>query len=166
MRTTKVAIVLILLFVLTIAAGAVMGRLLSAPPLPQTQQAGVVGGSPLSDELRLSPEQAAQMRPIWEAARDIARECAQNAERIQREHEEQLAALLTDEQKLKYEKLTQANHRRIAALDARRREAFGKAVAHTRNILRDDQWRAYEQILRNQVGTVPGAVDEAAPPEQ
>lgn len=97
------------------------------------------------------------MRPIWEAARDEARACARQADRVQQEHEDQLTSMLNDEQKRKYEKLSQANHRRIAALDARRKAAFRQAVEDTRMILREDQWRAYEQIIKNQVGAVPDA---------
>src|SRR5437588_2157111 len=110
MRTTQVTIALVVMFVLTMSAGLVTGRLTSRqpqPPEPRTQQARVVGGSPLASELALGPEQAAQMRPIWEAARDAARACAADADRIQREHEDQLTAMLTDEQKAKYEQLTQ-----------------------------------------------------------
>ena len=163
MRTTRVAIALVVMFVLTMSAGVVTGRMTSRPPQPAeplTQPAGVAGGSPLAAELGLSAEQAARMRPIWEAARDTARACAAEADRVQREHEEQLVAMLSDEQKAKYQGLTEANHRRIAELDARRRGAFREAVDKTRAVLREDQWRAYEQIIRNQVGALPSPADE------
>jgi predicted phage gp36 major capsid-like protein len=117
----------------------------------------------LSGQLQLSREQCEQMRPIWEAARDAARSCSKEAERIQFDHEEQLKALLTDEQKARYEQLSQENHRRIAAEDARRKEAFHKALESTQKILRADQWRAYEQIVKNQVGSVPGEVERTLP---
>jgi Spy/CpxP family protein refolding chaperone len=167
MRTLKITLVLGVMFVVAMAAGVMAGRATarpgsrpSAPPPESTQE---VGGSPLADELQLSREQAEQMRPIWEAARTTAQASAKEAERIQREHDEQLRAMLTDEQRARYAQLSQANHRRIAAADARRREAFRQAVAETKKILRPDQWRAYEQIIRNQVGAAPDLGEEAPP---
>jgi Spy/CpxP family protein refolding chaperone len=146
-------IAVVLMFVLTLAAGTVIGRLTAARG---PARSSAVGGSPLSDELQLTPEQSARMRPIWEAARETARSSARDAGEVQREHEERLAAMLTPQQREQYGQLSEENHRRIAELDAKRREAFAKAVAKTREILRPDQWTAYEQILKNQVGSVPG----------
>lgn len=143
---------LVLMFIMTLAAGVVVGRLTAAHP---AARAAVTGGSPLADELQLTPEQSAQMRPIWEAAREMARASARDAQDVQRHHEEQLAAMLTPEQRQQYARLSDENHRKIADLDAKRREGFAKAVSRTREILRPDQWAAYEQILKNQVGTVP-----------
>jgi hypothetical protein len=157
----RVAILLVMMFGLAVATGVVTGRLTSRYPVPQRHQPGAAGGSPLSDQLQLSPEQSEQMRPVWEAARDTARSCAREAERVQREHERQLAAMLNDEQKQRYERLSEENHARIAELDAERKEAFREAVARTRKILRDDQWRAYKQMIKNQVGTMPDVADDA-----
>jgi vacuolar-type H+-ATPase subunit E/Vma4 len=155
------------MFVVTMSAGLVAGRLTlnrAHPPGPQTRPEAA-GGSPLTAELQLTAEQAAEMRPIWEAARDAARASARQAERVQQEHEDQLTSMLTEEQKRKYEQLSQANHRRIAALDARRKEAFRQAVEATRKVLREEQWRVYEQIIKNQVGSLPGAGDSTRPAE-
>src|SRR5690349_6857327 len=128
----RVTILLVIMFGLALAGGVVTGRLsarLQPPVAVQPQQPGSAGGSPLSEQLRLTPEQAAQMRQVWEAARDTARACARDAERVQREHENRLTALLTDEQRQRYQSLSQQNHDRIAALEAARKEAFGQAVA-------------------------------------
>ena len=166
MKATKVTFILVLMFVVTMSAGLVAGRLTlsrSQRATPESQPSVPAGASPLSVELQLAPEQAAQLRPIWEAARDAARACARQAERVQQGHEEELTAMLTDEQKRKYEQLSQANHRRIAALDARRKVAFRQAVEDTRRVLREDQWRVYEQIMKNQVGSLPGAPDASQP---
>src|SRR6476661_6327355 len=125
MRKTKVAVVLGAMFVLAMAAGVVTGRLTTRAPTQNAPQQypGLTGGSPLADELQLSRAQSEQMRPIWEAARDTARSCAAEAEQVQRDHEQQLRAMLTDEQKAQYERMSQENHRRIEVQDARRREA-------------------------------------------
>ena len=161
MKTMKITVVLVLMFVLTMAAGVVMGRLVSREPRPHgpVQRVAVVGVSPLSEELQLSAEQREQMRPIWEEARDIARSCAADGEQVQRQHEEQLKALLTEDQKRRYEQISQENHRKIADLDEKRKDAFRQAVERTRKILREDQWHAYEQIISNQVGTIAATPD-------
>ena len=150
MRTAKIAGVLILLFAVAMAAGVTAGRLWARQVAPQRAATG--SGSPLSEELQLSAQQCEQLRPIWEHARDAARSCANEAEHIQREHEEALKAMLTDDQKSRYAQMSQENHRRIAEQETKRKEAFRQAVAQTEKLLRPDQQRAYETILKNQLG--------------
>jgi Spy/CpxP family protein refolding chaperone len=159
MRTFKVAVVLVFMFVLAISAGVVTGRLTSKAPAPTA----VGGGSLLSDELQLTAEQREQMRPIWESVRDTARSCAAEAERVEREHEERLKAILTDEQKARYQQLSEADHSRIAALDAKRKEAFRNAVGQTNKLLREDQRRAYQRIISDQVGSLRESGQESMP---
>ena len=60
---------------------------------------------------------------------------------------------MSDGQKADYQKLSEEDHDRIAALDARRKEAFRKAVDFTEKILNEDQKQVYERIISDQVGT-------------
>jgi hypothetical protein len=154
----KVTILLMAMFALAMAAGVVTGRLLSRPLAPPQAS----GASSLADELQLSRDQQEQMRKYWEEARHTAQACAREAERIQRQHDEQLQKILTDEQKGEYERLSQANHQRIAEQDAKRQAAFHQAVNSTEKILRPDQRRAYLQIIKNHVGQVPGLAEQLA----
>jgi hypothetical protein len=162
----KLTILVIAMFVFALAAGLITGRLIwhqassssppaSSGPTPVAHAPTTAPASPLAQALQLTPEQTAQMRPIWQVARNTAVACLHDAQAIQKNHEEQLLAMLTDEQKARYAQLTQEDHERIAAADAKRQEAFRVAVERTRKILHPDQWRAYEQILKNEVGTVP-----------
>ena len=155
MRTAKISLLLVLMFALAMAAGAVTDRLAwgrRPPAMEQPQRVGVVGGSSLAEELQLTREQTEQIRPIWEEARDAAHACANEAERIQRDHEEQLKGMLTDEQKARYERLSQENHLKIAAQDARRKDAFRQAVARTEKLLREDQRRPTGRSSRTRWG--------------
>ena len=157
MRARQITLLLVLNFVIALAAGVVAGRALAGRSNagllgPTTMTAG---DSFLGGQLQLTPEQTEKMRPIWEAARDTAQECAREADRIQRDNETQLQELLTEPQKTKYEQITAEHHRRIVEQDEKRKEAFRQAVEQTHGILRAEQWTAYEQILKNQVGTVP-----------
>ena len=151
MKTTKITLLLVAMFVTAMAAGIAMGWSTAKPAKLQPKP---IGASPLSEELQLTPQQCEQIRPLWEQARDTARECAREGEQIQREHEQALKLLLTDEQKLGYEKLSQENHRRIAEQDAGRKKAFRQAVDGTKRLLQPDQQRAYEQIIKNQLGSI------------
>ena len=159
MRMYRATIVVSLMFVVTLAAGVLTGRLMNARAAPQSSSSSssAEGSSLLVRELQLSEEQSNRMRAIWEQARDTVQECIQSGERIQQQQDEQLNALLTPAQRTEYARITNAGRERLAALDAKRKEAFAIAVAHTRETLRPDQWAAYQQILKNQVGTIPGA---------
>jgi hypothetical protein len=145
------------MFIMTLAAGVLTGRLMKARAASSSSQPAPAGGSFLVNELQLTAEQSNRMRAIWEQARDTVQEDMRTAERIQQQQDEQLNALLTPAQRTEYARITNEGRNRLAALDAKRKEAFALAVAQTREILRPDQWAAYQQILKNQVGTIPGA---------
>src|SRR5882762_903466 len=128
MKTTKITILLVLMFIVAITAGMVAGRAMAGRRVPSQK---TFQGSALAEELQLSPEQVAQMRPIWEEARDKARACAKVADEIQHEHEQQLREMLTEGQKARYEKLSRENHQKIAAQDGERKDAFRQAILST-----------------------------------
>jgi hypothetical protein len=147
------------MFIVTLAAGVLSGRLMKARATPPSSllPPAPAAGSFLVSELQLSGDQSNRMRAIWEQTRDTVQDDIRTAERIQQQQDEQLNALLTPAQRTEYARITNTGRERLAALDAKRKEAFALAVAQTREILRPDQWAAYQQILKNQVGTVPGA---------
>jgi hypothetical protein len=156
----RATIVLSGMFIVTLAAGVLTGRLMNAratTPSSSLLPPARAGGSFLVNELQLSGEQSNRMRAIWEQARNTIQEYIRTAERTQLQQDEQLNALLTPAQRTEYSRITNAGRERLAALDVKRKEAFALAVAQTQEILRPDQWAAYQQILKNQVGTIPGA---------
>jgi hypothetical protein len=97
--------------------------------------------------------------------RETTQQCLEDGRRIQKERDDALVALLSDEQKLKFQKLSDEYATQFAELNRKRDKDFEKAVQQTRKILNEGQWRKYEQILRSRVGA--GALrnhpsDEAA----
>ena len=143
-------------FALALAAGVSGGLLLARlPNAPTDGPAGVAPVSPLAAELGLSPPQAEQMRTIWEGVRDTAQACLDDARRLQKQRDDALVSLLNDQQKEKFEKISQEYADSFAELNRKRDKEFQKAVGQTRKVLNDEQWRKYERILKSRVG--PGA---------
>lgn len=163
MGATKTAIALALMCAVALGAGVVAGKLVTRQPPVEPPSPIVATGSPLTDELALTPQQREQMRQIWETVRDTADTCARQAQTAEKEQQAQLIGMLTDEQKTRYEQLTRNTKAKVDALNARRQKAFHEAVEHTKEILNPDQRRAYLQIVRNRIGAVPGDNDTAQP---
>lgn len=154
MKTSKLIVLFLAMFVIAASAGVMIGRLIARPSYSQETRRG---STFLREELQLTADQSEKMRPLWESARDTARACAAEAEQVQHENDSQLRALLTDEQKGQYEEVSRKNHAKIVALDARRKEAFRGAVDLTRAILNPEQQKSYEQILKTRVGSTAGS---------
>ena len=157
MRTIKIATILVMMCIVTLSAGVVAGTLVVRQPVASPAPSILAGGSPLTDELALTPEQRQQMKQIWESARDTAQTCARQAQSAQHELDQQLIGMLTPEQRDRYAQITRAARDKVDALDAQRQQAFRHAVDRTEQILDADQRRAYEQIIRNRIGTLPGS---------
>jgi hypothetical protein len=167
MKVPKLMILLFAAFVLALAAGVSGGMLLAR--LPATHPEGVdvptAAASPLGAELGLTPQQSEDMRRVWEGVRETAQQCYDDGRRLQKDRDDALVALLTDEQKVKFEKVSREYAEQFAELNRKRDRDFEKAVQQTKKILSDGQWQKYERILRSRVG--PGALravpDDAGP---
>lgn len=153
MRTTDSKGFLFLAFLLTLSAGLAGGMLAARAWMPAPRPA--TARSPL-DELQLSADQTQQMRKIWESVRDSAQTCLTRGQSLRRQRDKAMEAILTDEQKARFEKVDQEYNSRIAALNNERENAFQKAVERTEQILTPPQRAAYEKILRAQTGREPG----------
>ena len=154
--------VLVILTVLAVGAGVVAGMVVSRLPAAATGAPNGGAASPggagsaapqsaLAEELHLSSQQSDQMRVIWEGVRDKVRSSYENADRLQRQRDEAIQALLTPEQKAKFEKLTQDYSDRFIALRRDRDSAFAQAVEQTRKLLADDQRQKYDELLKAMV---------------
>jgi Spy/CpxP family protein refolding chaperone len=148
-----------------VVAGIVYARLPAAgsaakpdnttPPPPMLPPDGA-GEKTLADELQLSPEQRVQMRDIWEGVRDKVHQAFDEAQDLQRQRDERIVALLTtDEQKAKFQKLSQEFADRYDQLAKDRDEAFNSAVEKTKKLLTEEQRKKYEQILKTHVRPGP-----------
>src|SRR4051794_10862870 len=171
MRKTRIEILLISLTVLALGAGLAAGLLAARLPTASSPGPGSSpNGSasvdssnpapaptpgertPLVEELQLSPEQRDQMRDIWESTRGRVHQTFDDAQRLQKDRDDALVALLNDEQKARFQKISQEYADRFEALTKKRDTAFEEAVEKTRAILNDTQRQKYDELLRRHVG--------------
>jgi len=153
MMTAKATIVLILAYILALAAGTTSGvlaeRLRLGKQLPSS--------APLAEQLNLTADQCEQMRHAWENVRSTVDDCAKQAQVVERQRDQALLDMLTDEQKLKFAPVDKAYAQQFSALTIRRNDAFTDAITKTEGILTPDQRVKYEQIVRDRIGRLPQA---------
>ena len=166
MRKSRVEALLIGLTVLALCAGVVAGIVYARlptgsavkpeniPPPPMVPPDGP-GEKSLADELQLTPEQRVQMRDIWEDVRGKVHQAFDEAQDLQRQRDERIVALLSDDQKAKFQKLSQEFADRYDQLARERDEAFNSAVDKTKKLLNEEQRKKYEQILKAHVRPGP-----------
>lgn len=158
MRVPKATIALLAVAVLALGAGVVAGTLgkrvmsLDAAASSGGSSGLATGGSTLSQELGLSDAQRDRMQQIWEGVRDTAHDCQEQAQQLQKQRDDAVFAMLTEDQKAKYTRITTECVGKIGLLNSRREAAFGKAVEATKSMLSDSQRRVYEQMIESRVG--------------
>ena len=167
MKRTRVEVLLIVLTALALSAGVVAGLVYArlpgstgtkgepAGPTPPMLPPGASGERSLADELQLSQDQRVQMRDIWEGVRDKVHRAFDEAEDLQRQRDDRIISMLSDEQKTRFEKLSQEFADRYDQLAAQRDEAFNTAVEKTKKLLNDEQRKKYEEILKTHVRPAP-----------
>jgi Spy/CpxP family protein refolding chaperone len=157
---TKTKAILALTFLLVFAAGAVVGMV---------RQRAFVGahhppdrGSFLTKELGLTPDQQDKMRQIWSElgpGRGGDRDHWDRRREYQKERDDAIQALLTPEQKVRYDAVRKHYDERVAELGKERTLAFQRAVEQTKSILTPEQAAKYESFLnkrREGMGPGPG----------
>jgi cell division protein ZapA (FtsZ GTPase activity inhibitor) len=153
MRTIESHVVIVLAFVLTLAAGLAAGfwgaRYLNGRPVQ-----AVAANSPL-DELQLTADQTQHMRKIWESVRDMSQSCLTRGQLLRQQRDMAMEALLTDDQKARFEKVNQDYEAQVLALNNQRDQAFHNAVKETEQMLNDRQRRLYDAILQKNTGRDP-----------
>jgi len=162
---TKSRLVVILSFVLAFAAGLAAGLL-----------AGRGSGSPhgrsyLTRKLNLTPQQREQMRKIWAESMGQIR---QQREVLEKERDQAVRAILTEEQQEKYDEIMRDFSSKVAALSETRRKTFQEAVEQTKKILNESQRRKYEELLKKEgewyrsrhEGSRPQDPDSPGPPHR
>jgi Spy/CpxP family protein refolding chaperone len=151
MMTAKATVVLVLAYVLALAAGTTSGVLAERLRAPNNDNAA----APLAVQLQLTDDQRDRMRQMWEQAQQTVDDCYKQAQSIERERDQALVDLLTDEQKAKFAPMDKAYAEQFAALAARRTEAFEDAFDKTEQLLSSDQKTKYEQIVRDRLHVSP-----------
>jgi hypothetical protein len=164
MKTTRMKLLVVGLTVLGLSAGVVAGMLVARLPVgSDTDSEQVSGHGPagmsaaLVDQLGLSADQQDKMRVIWEGVRGDVQQCFQQAQDLQAQRDNAVLAILNDEQKSKFQKISIDYGKRFDTLTQQREQAFQKAVDQTRGLLTEDQRGKYDQILKNRLGRVPAS---------
>lgn len=164
MMNRRIETVLVGVTILALGAGIAAGMLASRlpwraarVPTPSTHP---VRGTPLAEALQLTPQQAEQMRAIWESARRDVHATFEDAQRLQSDRDDALTAILNDEQRRAFAKISEDYAARFAALSEKRDATFQEAVNATNELLDESQRRRYDQILKDHVG--PGGLPRGA----
>ena len=144
----RAKLVLVLSLVLTFAAGVALGFL--APRAPGGGHRPRSPSSWLGDELKLSPEQREEMRAIWsEVVGSLHGSQREERRLIAERRDAAIVGLLSDDQKVEYERILTEYEAAQEQLSADRRAAFERAVERTKQILTAEQRVLYEEKLKS-----------------
>ena len=156
---TKTKVLLVLAFVVTLAAGVAAGLLASR--LAHRPR----GPSWLADELNLTSQQREQMHTIWsDVMRTQGRSQWEQRKALAQERDDAIAALMTDNLRPQYEKILEEYSRKVDELGQERTRAFEQAVEQTRKILTPEQAEKYDALLTKQREQGPGESPGLRPP--
>ncbi len=152
MRRNRIEILLVGIAFLALSAGVVAGMLVKRLPGTSAKSELTPAASmSLSEQLQLTPQQRKQMRVIWEPIRNEIQQCFRQANDLQHQRDDDIVALLNDQQKAQFEKLSKKYADRYAKLDAKRERTFQDAVERTRKILNDTQRAQYDKIIADRL---------------
>jgi len=162
-KSSKVKIMLVGLTALCLSAGVVAGMLVSrlpaagaAPDISAPPQPGLLTSS-LAEKLSLNPDQQAKMRTIWEGVRTQVQTSYRDASDLEKQRDNDIAAMLTDEQKAKFEKIAHKYHDEYLQISRTRDQTIQQAIAHTKELLNPDQQKKYDEELKLRIGHMPPA---------
>jgi Spy/CpxP family protein refolding chaperone len=174
---SRAKLILIAAFAITLIAGGAAGYALRSSARHHSQGSGPHDPgahpphSPLPELLQLTPEQEAKMDSIWEGLRDSSK-FREQRQAFQKQREEAVLAILTDEQKAKYDAVLKDYADKVAELGKAREAAFQGAIEKTKQILNTEQRKKYEEWLktihddRRQGGPPPAMKGPPPPPPE
>jgi hypothetical protein len=152
------------------AAGALVG-MVGQRAVGKNADSGITqfpGRSRIIEELKLNPQQQEKIAAIWSAA--VVKAGPPPTERVralEKEREQAILDLLSDDQKAKYNKVIAEYRQKIDALHQPARAAFTEAEELTKPLLDPTQRAKYEEILkrrhRRTATTEPATAPTAAP---
>jgi len=142
---TKIKAILIVSFLVTLAAGVAAG--LAIANLYHRPH----GPSWLTTELNLTPEQQDQMHKIWsEVMGSGTPQRGEQREALRQERDKAIVALLSQEQRARYDAILKDYAAKEATLSEQRKQAFEEAVRRTKEILTPEQATKYEELMQKQ----------------
>ena len=141
MTKARLMLILIAAFAVTLAAGLVGGYAVRSYTHRPARR---------FPDLKLTAEQTGKMDEIWNAVmRDARKLQSEQRQALQKQREEAVRALLTEEQKLKYDGVLKDYAGRMAELGKAREKTFQEAVEKTKLILNPEQQKKYEEWLKS-----------------
>ena len=142
---TKIKAILVVSFLVTFAAGTASGLLYAS--LDRHPR----GPSWLATEMNLTSAQQEQMHSIWsEVMGSMMKERAEQREALKQERDQAITALLTEEQRSRYEAILQDYARKEGEMSEQRKQAFEEAIRRTKEILTPEQAGKYEELMKKQ----------------
>jgi Na+-transporting NADH:ubiquinone oxidoreductase subunit NqrC len=139
-------LVLPVVFLLTLCSGVVAGVLVSRLPTDKNSSPAR-NSTELQAALGLTPDQQEKMKSIWEGTRATVDDCVTKARDIQREQDEALSSLLTEDQKAKFKKIQSDFRHRSEDLKKTEEQAIHQAVQQTDQLLDESQRKQYHAII-------------------
>jgi Spy/CpxP family protein refolding chaperone len=177
---SRVKWVIVLAFFVVFGAGAVVGMATRSagtgepgtqppPPPPQGNNTRPSRGNrppfDIATALGLNTEQRQQMKEIFEPLRN-RQAFDDKRHALQRDRETAVRALLSDDQRTKYEQVLKDYEDKVAALETERDQAFKNAVEKAKSIMNDEQRKKYDEVLAHRAdphrrgpSTRPGGPD-------
>ncbi|MGO8702765.1 MAG: Spy/CpxP family protein refolding chaperone [Candidatus Brocadiia bacterium] len=141
MTKARLMLILIAAFAVTMAAGFVVGYTIPSSTRRAPRR---------FPDLKLTAEQTGKMDEIWNAVmRDSRKVQSEQRQALQKQREEAVRAMLTEEQKIKYEGVVKDYQAKMAELGKTREKTFQEAVEKTKLILNPEQRTKYEEWLKS-----------------
>ena len=103
--------------------------------------------SSLSKELKLSSEQETQIREIWSKMLECGPQEDERREVARDKRDSDIAALLSAEQKEKYQKIQGDYQTEMHAIETQRDATFADAEAKTRALLTPEQAKKFDEMI-------------------
>jgi Spy/CpxP family protein refolding chaperone len=149
-------VVVIIGFLVSFAAGLVVGIGTKNLPDPKGSPAGSPTSAPsthpsgrgvLPMALNLTPEQQEKMKKIWSSGPPHGHNGDDPRRAARDERDAAIVALMTPEQKTKYDEVQKQYQDRLTAMDQEFREDFQRKVKETDEILSPEQSAKYHEFL-------------------
>jgi Spy/CpxP family protein refolding chaperone len=148
-------LVVIIGFAVAFAAGLTVGMKSqqasiaspAAPASPTSRPSGPRHGGWMTSELNLTPQQQEQLDKIWSDSRSKMHDMDDKRRQLRADRDEAFIALLSPENKIKYDEAVTKYKEQSAAIDAAMRKNFEDSVARTKEVLTADQRAKYDEWL-------------------
>jgi Spy/CpxP family protein refolding chaperone len=169
----RTVLILISAFLLTLAAGGVVGRIAMSPI-----KAPVVGpdGGWLAQQLQLTDNQRSRVQSIWDHTHSEMDQNIQQRRAIDEEFQQNLLNLFDADQKARYFALRDKANAAAEGINSEMRADVDRSIEQTKAVLTPQQVEKYNQLLTRfpakgppdagvvHLSTVPGFMEPPPPP--